>query len=316
MNICAMRLEFLLFIRIMNNTSINQTILNEEEQEWILTRRVTRLSDNKEVQIYPMGAERYLASVLLGDQKNSYNIRADIEGKDVLIIPGHGNNSFLLAQAGAKSITVVDKDPVTIAWMKAFKKYYHYRGSNQEVNYPSVGEVFDALTAWYPPLLFLPTKKIESLFNWIIRPNSLRRIYIHYVVSLIQHAIQTKTQGGFELDKNIQFYPGTLEEMSSSKKTYDTAFVPYLLGVENGIEKAEEIVRFIEQLTYLVPKGHILVSPSRDVKEFKIAGRRYFVTTGYPNIQDIPGLNAFFLIEDKYWFHTQGLSVFGSHKLK
>ncbi len=107
--------------------SAHETILSKQEKKWISERRVTRLSDNKEVQIYPMGAERYLSSILFENKKGRYNIKADIEGKDVLVIPGYGNSGLLFAHAGAKSVTVYDKDPVTIAWVKAFKKYYHYR---------------------------------------------------------------------------------------------------------------------------------------------------------------------------------------------
>ena len=64
-----------------------------------------------------------------------------------------------------------------------------------------------------------------------------------------------------------------------------------------------------------VPNGHILVNPSRDTREYTIAGRRYFITTGYPDIQSIPGLKAYALYEDKYWFRTQGLSIFGASQI-
>ena len=104
-----------------------KTILTKREIEWILELRITRVTDEKEVLIYPMGAERYLSTVLFGNKINRYNIRNDIEGKNVLVIPGYGNSGFLFTEAGAKSVTVYDKDPVTIAWMKAFKKFYHYR---------------------------------------------------------------------------------------------------------------------------------------------------------------------------------------------
>ncbi len=294
--------------------SAYETILSKQEKKWILDRRVTRLSDNKEVQIYPMGAERYLSSALSGNQKNRYDIRADIEGKNVLVIPGYGNSSFLLAQAGAKSITAYDKDPVTIAWMKAFKKYYLYREYDNRGNQlPSIGELFDALTCWYPPLITLPQGKFANFLFWIIHPNSLRRTYIHYMVTLIQRAIQSKTQSNFELDKNIQFHVGTVDKilMSDKKQIFDTAFVPYLLGVQNGIEKEKDIVGFIEQLIKVIPDGRILVSPSRDMKEHYIMGKSYFITTGYSEIQEIPELKTYVIGEDKYWFRTQGLAIFG-----
>ncbi|HHT0591764.1 TPA: ABC transporter permease [Legionella anisa] len=292
-----------------------ETILSKQEKKWLLDRRVTRLSDNKEVQIYPMGAERYLASALAEHQKNRYDIRTDFQGKDVLIIPGYGNSSFLFALAGAKSITAYDKDPVTIAWMKAFKKYYLYREYDTQGNpLPSIGELFAALTCWYPPLLTLPSGKLAHFLFWIIQPNSLRRAYIHYMVSLVQRAIQSKTPSNFELDKNIQFHVGTVDNilMNNKKQTFDTAFVPYLLGVENGIEKEKDIEHFMEQLIKIVPDGHILVTPSRDTKEHYFIGKSYFITTGYSDIQDIPELKKYVIGEDKYWFRTQGLVLFGT----
>ena len=290
--------------------SVHETILSKQEIKWISERRVARLSDNKEVQIYPMGAERYLSSVLFGHKKGRYNIRADIEGKDVLVIPGYGNSSFLFAQSGAKTITVYDKDPVTIAWIKAFKKYYHYREHIGSKSYPSIGELLTALTCWYPPLITLPSGKYTNILFWAIHPNSLRRAYIHYMLSLVRNAIESKAQGNFELDKNIQFHAGTIDKimMDKEKQIFDTAFVPYLLGVQNGIEKEENIVHFLEQLIELVPKGHILVNPSRNTKEFYITGKQYC----HSNIQDISGVRPYFIEEDKNWFRTQGLAIFSS----
>ena len=290
----------------------NETILSKQEKNWILERRITRLSDNKEVQIYPMGAERYLSSTLFENTKGRYNIRADIEGKNVLVIPGYGTSSFLFAQAGAKSITVYDKDPVTIAWMKAFKKYYHYKEHTDKGEpYPSIEELFAALTCWYPPLMTLPSGKCRNILFWAINPNLLRRAYIHYMVYLVRHAIELKVEDNFELDKNIQFNAGTIDKLGSKEKpAFDTAFVPYLLGVRNGIEKEDEIVSFIEQLLQYVPTGHILVNPSRNTKEFYIAGKRYLVAIDYENIQDIPKLKPYFFEEDKHWFRTQGLVAF------
>ena len=37
----------------------SKTVLSHQEKKWILEQRLTRVSDNKEVLIYPMGAERY-----------------------------------------------------------------------------------------------------------------------------------------------------------------------------------------------------------------------------------------------------------------
>ena len=153
----------------------------------------------------------------------------------------------------------------------------------------------------------------NSLF-WVLHPKSLRRTYIYYMLSLVRHALKSKVLDEFEWDKNIQFHAGELSQLIASKKKhiFDTAYVPYLLGVQNGIEKVPDIVNFMKQLSQLVPKGHLLINPSRNMKEFYIAGQRYFITTGHSSIDAIPGLNVQLIAEDKYWFRTQGLTVFGS----
>lgn len=294
---------------------VTKTILSKQEQKWLLEQRITRVSDNQEVLIYPMGAERYLSLILFGEKTGQYNIRADIEGKNILVIPGYGNSAFLFAQAGAKSITVYDKDPLTIAWVKAFKKYYNYREYNsQSQPYPSVGELLTALTSWYPPLITLPKGRIKNIICWAVNPKSLRRAYIYYMLSLVREAIQSQEQGDFEFDKDIQFYTGELSHLikSTEQPIFDTAFVPYLLGVKNGIEREKNIVDFIKQLVKIIPKGRILVTPSQDTKEFHFIGQRYFETTGQANIQSILELRPYLIEEDNEWFKPQGLVVLGA----
>ncbi|ASQ47144.1 ABC transporter permease [Legionella clemsonensis] len=291
---------------------IQQISLSNQEKKWLHEQRVTRLTDNKEVQIYPMGAERHLSSVLSGHKKSQYHIREDVENKHVLVIPGHGNSSFLLAEAGAKLVTVYDKDPVTITWMKAFKKYYHYREfSAGGKPYPSIGELLSALTRWYPPFLRLPVRQSLNLAAWIINPKLLRRSYLFYMLDLVRQALKANTQDNFELNKNIQFQVGEISQLvnTSPQPLFDTAFIPYLLGVKNGIEKKEEIIAFMKQIITLVPQGSILISPSRDIKEFYFFGSRYFITSGYETIHAIPELYPYAVAEDD-WFRSQGLTVF------
>lgn len=294
------------------------TLLNKQEQEWLLEQKINRITDNQEVLIYPMGAERYLASVLAGEKKSLYDISSDIIGKSILVIPGYGNSAFLFAKAGAKSITVYDKDPLTIAWVKAFKKYYHYRQHHtQSHTYPSIGELLTALTCWYPPLIRLPKDRIKNSICWAVYPNLLRRNYIFYMMSLVREAIQTQTKKDFELDKDIQFYTGELSEAinNTGKNGYDTAYIPYLLGVKNGIEEENEIVNFIQKLVKIIPKGRVLVSPAQDIKEFYFVGQRYFETTARKNIYSIPGLESYLIEEDREWFKPQGLAVFSKESL-
>lgn len=168
-----------------------------------------------------------------------------------------------------------------------------------------------ALTRWYPPLLKLPVGKYVHLIGWIINPQLLRRSYLFYMLSLVRKALEENAQEHFELNKNIQFQVGEIEQLtkSSPQPLFDTAFIPYLLGVKNGIEKKGEIVAFMEQLFKLVPHGKILITPSRDIKEFYFWGKRYFVTSGYETIHAIPELHPYAVAEDD-WFRSQGLTVF------
>ena len=289
-------------------------ILSHKEKQWCLEQRITRLTDNKEVLIYPMGAERYLSLILTGKKKGHYDIHKDIKGKNLLIIPGYGNSVFLFAQAGAASITVYDKDPVTIAWIKAFKKYYHYKGKRE--GSPSIGDLLTALTAWYPPLLYLPYGTFKHALLWALNPKLLRRSYIFYMLALVQEAIENKVSDEFELDHDIQFHAGELKQLIKDKNNprFDTAFIPYLLGVRNGIEQEKDIVTFMKQLFTLIPTGHVLVNPARNTKEFYLAGHRYFETTKYATIQDIPGITPYFIEADNAWFKTQGIAIFGLQK--
>ncbi|MBA2650250.1 MAG: ABC transporter permease [Legionella sp.] len=285
------------------------TMLNQQEIQWILEARFTRFTDNREVQIYPMGAERYLFSKLLNDDTD---IHKAIQGKHLLVIPGFGNSGFLFAKAGAKSVRIVDKDPVTIAWVKAFKKYYHYR--ERDETYPSIGQLLTALTAWNLPFMILPSGNWLNKLFWLCYPNALRQVYIHYMLKLAQQAVKANHQG-LELEHDIQFYAGTVDEIKSHNLTFDMAYVPYLLGVKNGIESEPEIAYFMEAMYSIVPKGTILVTPSRNTKEFNLIGTRYFETTGFECIQDLPKLKPHFIKEDKQWYRTQGMAWFSSKEL-
>lgn len=279
------------------------TQLSFQEKQWLLETRITRLTDNKEAQIYPMGAERYLQSVLLGHKTARYALNKDIVGKKVLLIPGHGNSGFLLALAGCRSVTIIDKDPVTVAWIKAFKKYYHYKSNKG----PSIGELMQALTAWYPPLLRAHWRHVLS---WLFQINALRQRYIYSMMELVKQALRAKHQDAYELNKTIYFYVGDLSSFKqTTTKRFDTAWVPYLLGVKNGIETEQGIVSFVKQLFELVPKGPIIVTPSRKQKEFYLSGKCYLESLSHSSIQSIPSLEQYSILEDKHWFRTQGLMV-------
>lgn len=95
----------------MSSKNTHSTLLNKQEINWILEQRITRLTDNKEVLIYPMGAERYLSSALSGHEEERYNLHSEIKEKNVLIIPGYGNSAFYLLKQGPNLFLFMIKIP-------------------------------------------------------------------------------------------------------------------------------------------------------------------------------------------------------------
>lgn len=169
-----------------------------------------------------------------------------------------------------------------------------------------------ALTAWYPPALTLPSGK-----HWLLRilnPKALRRLYIFQLLSLVQEALKLQLNEEFALDKDISFHCGEIQDAvkEHAGASFDTAFVPYLLGVKNGIESKEEIVSFVKQIMPLIARGHLLVTPAKNSKEFRFSGRRYFTTTEYNTLDAIPELQLYLRTIDPNWFDTQGLAVFAA----
>lgn len=296
---------------------MKKTRLTQQEKNWIVEQRLTRLTDMAPCLIYPMGAERHLSTVLLeGNPLGQFDLHSKIAGKHLLIIPGYGNSAFLFAEAGAASITVIDKDPVTIAWMKAYKAYYHYRQPKEADGrvYPSVGELLSLLTCWYPPRVNLPFGQYKHWLYFMFAPQRLRRAYFFYMLSLIKQAVLEKAGSGYEWDKEIEFHVGELHQRIDvlKQKQFDVAFVPYLLGVRHGIEDEHDIVKFMAQLSARVPQGLMVVTPTEHKKEFYVLGKRYFETTSYASLEDIPGLASYHLCSDKTWYDTQGLALFCS----
>ncbi len=306
--------------------------LSEQEKKWLTSKRYKRLTDGQPILISPMGSERFLYSVLCGaDQKISllnkfvyswlfglnkkrFNLKSYIIDKNVLVIPGYANNSFILAHSDAKSVTVFDKDPITIAWLKAIKKYYNYSQSfnSSATSYPSIGDILNALTAWYPPLIKLPKGNLLNLLLFFIYPNELRHRYLNYMVQLIADALQKNISDGFELDKKISFFVGDDSRLNdiNINSDIDTVYIPYLLGVENGISNKKNIINFIESIFAKFPNCNIFITPSRGIKQFSLVGHKYLVADNIKSLKDIDELKKYFIGEDNQWLRTQGLMRF------
>jgi hypothetical protein len=246
--------------------------LTEEEKSWILKRNLTRM-DGEDVILRPWGAEQARRRSLFEDSPSS--IREYFNGKDVLVIPGYANNGFLLAeQGGASSVTVYDKDPVTIAWLKAIKQYYHWPLDNGR----SIGEAF-----------------VQGA-----------NVSKDYFILAIQKAVQGADPERFAWDKSIEFYVGDVDRVLKDQngRAFDTVFVPYLLGVNRGVENEADITYFVEQLIKIAPAGKMLVTPSGD---------RPYVYSYVPRgffIKDLPVLSRYFVGGAHQWHGSFGMAVF------
>ncbi|OGV28318.1 MAG: hypothetical protein A3F18_03205 [Legionellales bacterium RIFCSPHIGHO2_12_FULL_37_14] len=282
--------------------------LTEEEINWIQQGRLTRLTDNEPALIAPMGAERYLALQLFEDHAKRFALRKTIAGKNLVIVPGYANNAFLFAQAGAKSVTVYDKDPVTIAFIKAIKNYYYF----QEAKKPNIGELVSALTDWYPPLLAAPKSKINNLPSLLFYPIGLRKKYFIYLLSLLKKAVLTKSPSQYMLNQDITCFKGEALKLLKANINCDVLYIPYLLGVKHGIEAEGEIVKFITKFLHLNPKSQIIITPIKKAKEFGLVGKRYFNALPYNSLSQIPALKSYLQYEDNAWFGSQGLCVLGN----
>lgn len=121
-----------------------------------------------------------------------------------------------------------------------------------------------------------------------------------------------KISDRYELDKDIQFFVGDdikLQE-NSINKNFDTIYIPYLLGIENGVSEKRSIINFIEAMFKVSPNSNVFVTPSRSIKQFNLVGHKYLLTNNSESLVDITGLEKYFHTEDKQWMRTQGFVWF------
>ncbi len=195
-------------------------VLTEEEIQLLKEEPRDRI-DGGEVLLLPRGAELELRKRLEGGYPNLPEFDLGIKNKDVLVVPGYSMNGFLLAEYGnTKSVTVYDLDPSTIAWLKAIKKYWNYKGSNSS---DTVGEIF-----MYPSLETDNEMLIKAMYA------SMRQM----IRKALSEDFPTREKGAYEWDKNIAFEVADILDLDSQigkRSSFDFVFIPWLFGQSRGI---------------------------------------------------------------------------------
>jgi len=230
-------------------------------------------ADGGDVLLQPFSSELDLYARLqarhpdfVNDKKIKEKLDLEIKDKNVLVIPGYSINGFILAEEGAKSVTVYDADPNTIAWLKAIKKFWHHRELKSGHVMLSVGEAFMANAD------LNTTSKLSATGRL---PKALTTT--GYMVKLIKQAIdiyysdpQKRSEKGIlstELNRNITFRKGKVEKISRDlalREPYDFVFIPWLLGEEQELRKEKSrVLRVLRQIRQVSsPDVRIMITPS------------------------------------------------------
>ncbi len=258
-------------------------------------------ADGSDVQIQPYSSELNLYARLQArhpdfknDEKIEQKLDLGIAGKNVLVIPGYSINGFILAEEGAKSVTVYDADPNTIAWLKAIKKFWHHREVDSNLLMLSVGEAFMANTD------LNSTSKLSAKGRL---PKALTTT--GYMVKLIKEAMEIYYSDPdknaksrtlpTELKSNITFRQGDIEKISRDlavREPYDFVYVPWILGKDQDIRKEKRrTLRVLKQIRQVSsPNVRIMITPSdADLAEM-------LEQAGYKVQEDILGLEQNYLV--------------------
>ncbi|MBL7085295.1 MAG: hypothetical protein ISS43_04215, partial [Candidatus Omnitrophica bacterium] len=154
--------------------------------------------------------------------------RLGVQNKDILVLPATGFNLIAeLIRAGARSVTVADYDPVTIAWLKAFIMY----GNSCYLKKFLLGEGF-TLEDSEAVRVFLRDSVREG-----DTPQPLERVYF----------------------KQVDVIDGFPETMRDS---FDLVFVAWIFGASKGVRGKGKVARSFRNLIDATrTRGRIAILP-------------------------------------------------------
>ncbi|MBU0501955.1 MAG: hypothetical protein ABIH69_03750 [bacterium] len=174
--------------------------------------------------------------VLAKDLLNNY-----IRGQKVLVVPAYSVNAFLFKLFGAREVVGVDADQRTISWLRAIANNFNYR---------EIGEIF---------MSFCRYPNIYAMLN--VLPGMSREAKGKELLSRIQEAVTTNNNnlGG------VRFLKGFLGELAGvfrGREAFRFIYVPFLLGIKNGVEDRESISKSFEDIWEVAePGARVMIAP-------------------------------------------------------
>lgn len=177
-----------------------------------------------------------------------------IKDKRVLVVPAYGENAFMFSALGAKEVVGVDLDQLTIDWMNLLREFFNTNHIGEillsRLSFPDM----DARTRLkdqgiiQPPQQYKGQFLIEKLFSTIHAgesPNPLPNV-----------AFQRASLGRSSSTSSIG------EVFGRNGQEFDFIHVPYLLGIDSGIETTDGISDAFEDLYQVcAPGARVMIAP-------------------------------------------------------
>lgn len=262
----------------------------------ILNEKLDRL-DGGVVLFNSFGLEHELAMFFTGRYPGMNELAEEIsdkyiKGKRVLVVPGYGINPFLFKLIGAKEVVGVDADPVTVEWQNAMQKYFYS---------DELGRDFMA-GAGYPNCDAL----IRLAYKGIVESNFTSQIASRIRFNVLCEQPSEPIEGveikqGILGEKSGIDAQSTEEIFTKAEKNFDFIYVPYLLGIKNGVKTEKGVTEALNELYELGHDGSIVMIAPFSGSDPDII--RLFGTTSY-DLKEVENLVQIdkFKIENKFYF--------------
>lgn len=201
-------------------------------------------ADNGLVRFSPGGFEFETVSFLTGKwgseefcAQEHPIVSSHIRGQKVVIIPAYGPMPFLFSMLGAQEVIGFDADPITCTWQQAITDYF---------DDPLVGHNFIAglqglaSELGLPDIIALVRNNVQSGKSTCCMEN----------IQFRQGILGSKTQ-----NNNLSI----LEQLRTRDIVPSFIYVPFLLGVKNGVETDEEVTKALEELWLMGKDGTVVM---------------------------------------------------------
>jgi len=241
------------------------TSLSAQERAYVVNFNLKRATDNNTVLLHTDPDVMEFTEMIMRSEKGWGHaelrdiLENHIKGKRVLIVPAYQNLAFLFALLGAKQICAVDLDPVTIAWLKAIRNNFYH---------DNLGEAYMNLSAF--PDYDAEVSAVHRI-KGLIRRNGL-------VGALNEQTFFQAALANIVLADpvpqplaNVAFYQASLGPKQGAERVttalsglegFDLIFVPWILGIKNGITDPVAIQEAYEDIYALAkPGAKVMITP-------------------------------------------------------